>query len=132
MQPLLITIDAYKPEALSADPDDVAYVPVAPLDPTAAFFCLGAPLDREAMAEVDQAAARAFNTREYGIDHDTIGEAVADALRRFPGVPILVMNEVLGNYPTRLAEDRTPQREAVGAFLRELVAGRDVRAAWCM
>ncbi len=64
VQPVLIPIDAHKPEALSADPDDVAYGPVAPVDSTAAFFCLGAPVHREAITEPEQAAARALNARE--------------------------------------------------------------------
>ena len=125
MKPFLITIDTYKAEAMSDDPNDGAYVPVAPLDPTAEFFCLGAPVHREVMSAQEQEALQAFSEREYGIDHATIGEAVADAMRRFPDGPVLVMNEVLGNFPTRLVEDRTVRREAVGAFLRALVGKRD-------
>ena len=84
MKPFLITIDAYKAEAMSDDPDDVAYVPIEPRDPTAEFFCLGAPVHREVMSAREQEAARAFNLAEYGVDHATIGEAVADAMGRFP------------------------------------------------
>ena len=126
VNPKLILFSAYRFIPHPDAPEDTLVDPVELLDPAAEMFCLWSPIHSELLTEHERAAAEDWNTREYGIDHPTLIDAIADAIGRFPDVPILFLSEPIWKIPMPQAEN-TRTTAAVEGVLRALTERSGLR-----